>query len=88
MGMKNKKKSMVDERKEAEERKRMKRLAEEHQGMLGYYIRLIDYTTIETLVNTLDKSVSKFYSEMITRKTRLFFTTVKYGKDSMQFNPD
>eukprot|EP00360_Condylostoma_magnum_P000128 CAMPEP_0168313684 /NCGR_PEP_ID=MMETSP0210-20121227/3665_1 /TAXON_ID=40633 /ORGANISM="Condylostoma magnum, Strain COL2" /LENGTH=101 /DNA_ID=CAMNT_0008273443 /DNA_START=988 /DNA_END=1293 /DNA_ORIENTATION=+ len=81
---------MVAEREEAEERQRMKRLAAKHYNMLGYYVRMIDYITIETLVYLVKSNVTKFYNEMVNRaaNTRLFNTVVKYGKDCMVFHPD
>lgn len=58
--------------------------------MLGFYVRMIDYITIETLVYLVKSNVSKFYNEMINRAAniRLFNTVVKYGKDCMVFHPD
>ena len=81
---------MVAEREEAEERLRMKRLAAKHYEMLGYYIRMIDYITIETLVFLVKNNVTHFYHEMMHRaaNTRLFNTVVKYGKDCIIFHPD
>jgi dynein heavy chain len=85
---KNKKKSIVQQKMEEKERKRKQRMAEEHKNMLGYYIRLVDYMTIETLVGLIQQCLKKFYDEMMERKTKLFNTFVKYGKDCMLFNPD
>ena len=66
----------------------MKRLAAKHLDMLGYFVRLVDYSAIETLVSIVRQAISKFHEEMMNRKTRLFNTSVKYGKDCMVFNPD
>lgn len=51
LGRKNKKVSMVQEKNEELERRRMKRLAAKHLDMLGYFVRYVDYVVIETLVS-------------------------------------
>lgn len=88
LGQRNKKKSMVQQKLEEQERRHKLNLAEEHRGMLGYYIRLIDYMAIETLVSLLQDRVKRFYENLMDRKARIFSTTVSYGKDCMIFIPN
>jgi dynein heavy chain len=56
--------------------------------MLGYYVRLIDYMAIETLVSITENCIKKFFVEMTAdRKQRLFNTAVNYGTKAIMFNP-
>lgn len=88
LGQRNKKKSMVEQKKEEKERKHKMQLAEEHKNMLGRFIRLADYMSIETLVTLILDRIKKFYAVLVEGKNKVFTTKVIYGKDSMIFDPN
>ena len=88
LGQRNKKKSMVQQKLEEKERKHKLQLAEEHRSMLGHFIRLIDYMSIETLVTLILDRSTKFYKNLTERKTKIFSTKVTYGKDCIMFDPN
>ena len=88
LGRKNKKKSMVQQKKDEKERNHMLRLAKEHREMLDPYIRLLDYLVLETLSTLIQGRVRIFKTTLMETKTRVFNTKVAYGKDCMLFNPN
>ena len=56
--------------------------------MLGYYVRLVDYMAIETLVSITENCIKKFFLNMTAdRKQRMFNTAVNYGTKAIMFNP-
>ena len=55
---------MNEVRKEAEENAYLLALAEKDKGRLKYFIRLVDYLTIETLVQTNFVSMGMLLDEM------------------------
>ena len=88
IGQRNKKKSMVQQKLEEKERKHKIQLAEEHRSMLGHYIRLADYMSIETLVSLILDRTKKFYQNLMEKKAKIFTTKVSYGKEKIIFEPN
>ena len=79
---------MNEVRKEAEERAYLLELAHKDKGKLKNYIRLIDYMTVETLVQTNLVSMQMLIDEMKKeRKIGLFTTTVMFNIQIV-FSPD
>jgi dynein heavy chain len=89
IGQRSKNKSMVAQREEEEAREHHLVLAKENLGMLGFYIRLVDYQILEQLVSIIRSNLSRFYEEMlIDRKERIFETKVVFSGDSILFIPN
>jgi dynein heavy chain, axonemal len=86
-GQQVKQKPMNEVRKEAEENAYLLALAEKDKGRLKSFIRLVDYLSIETLVQTNFVSMNMLIEEMKKeRKQGLFNTTVNF--EVQMFTPD
>ena len=88
LGQRNKKKSMVQQKLEEKDRRHKMQLAEEHKSMLGFYIRLVDYMSIETLVTLILNKTRAFYKSLIDRKKNIFTIKVGYGTRCITFEPN
>jgi hypothetical protein len=71
-----------------EERVRRLRLAAVEEDMLGDFIRLVDYMTVESLVLiALNTNRELLESLQQSRKQGLLLTAVSFGEGAMDFMP-
>ena len=82
-------KSMVELKKEEADRRRMHRRAEQEKAMLGNFIRLADYITVEALVALSIRAHRDFFSILVDDQNRKsgFETAVQFTNNSTAFNP-
>jgi len=83
IGKQTRQKPMVQIKKEKLERQQRRDLALRDEGMLGDFIRLVDYMMIENLVAVNNASMSYLLEELHKeRKNGLFITSVYFGEDT------
>eukprot|EP00741_Cyanophora_paradoxa_P024436 tig00022075_g23593.t1 len=83
-----KSKSMVAVKQEQAARMKALKQAIAEAQMLGDFVRLADYMSVESLSLLTLTTMDKFLNILeVPRKTGLFFTTVGYGTSGMVFTP-
>ena len=87
--LEQKSKSMQQAKMEEANRKALVKRSRREARMLVHFIRLIDYVTVEHLVDLVICSVAKFLGELLVpRKVGLFATDIAFDHDSTFFTPN